>query len=474
MTTTLPLNPLNDPNPIVTVQVSTVLGPVPNGYQQMGALVSHGGTSLTNQDVSMLTELSDLNSLLVPADTIASISWTSDVVTVTTTNAHNLSIGTSVDILINGCVPTGYNGDFTCTITGTNAFTYPLNSNPGTETTLGTYQRMSAIELYAMAYTFFGQQPGQSVYVLELGENTAADAIAALQTWLTNNPLSFYNYLCPRYFDTSLVAITSLLAAYQNNEAMTYFWITTTINSYTQYNTTQKCVFLCVEAPTVLATGTEFTLASDFFWAVQFQATPITRVSPMCYKYLYGVTTYPVKNNGPLLRTLKAAHVNYVRTGAEGGIFKNMIYPGTTADGNDYFNWWWTIDWVQIAVNQNLSNAIINGSNNPLAPLYYDQNGINQLLSVNAQTMTSAGELGMVNGPVVQTELTPSALTLAIATGKFAGKCDCNATPFIEYATMKPGDYAIGEYDGLSILFIPARGFVHVLVSIIASQLVTV
>jgi len=472
--TTLPLNPLNDPNPIVTVQVSTVLGPVPNGYQQMGALVSHGGTSIANQDCSMLSELSDLESLLIQADTIASISWTSNVVTVTTTNAHNLSIGTSTDILISGCVPAGYNGDYTCTITGTHAFTYPLNSNPGAETTLGTYQRMSAIELYAMAYTFFGQRRGQSVYVLELGENTAANAIAALQTWLENNPLSFYGYLCPRYFDTSLVAVTSLLAEYQNNEAMTYFWITTTIGSYTQYSRTQKCAILGVEAPTVSKSGTEFTLAAAFFWGIQFKATTVTRVAPMCYKYLYGVTTYPVRNNGPLLIALKANKVNYVRTGAEGGIFNNMIYPGVTADGNDYFNWWWTIDWVQITVNQNLSNAIINGSNNPLAPLYYDQDGINQLLAVNAQTMTSAGEFGMVNGPVVQTELTPSKLTEAIATGTFTGKCDCNAVPFIDYSIINPGDYATGEYDGLSILFIPARGFVHVLVSIVASQLVTV
>ena len=37
-----------------------------------------------------------------------------------------------------------------------------------------------------------------------------------------------------------------------------------------------------------------------------------------------------------------------------------------------------------------------------------------------------------------------------------------------------PGHYKIGEYDGLSVLFIPARGFIHIMVSVTATDLVSI
>jgi hypothetical protein len=466
-------NPLSNPNPIVTVEVSTVQAPLPNNYQQMGALVSHGGTNLADQSIQLLAQYSDLTPYVLPAASIATLSWLSSEVTVTTLNPHGFTIGVTMDIYITGNTPVGYNGLFACTITGTNSFTYALVSNPGALTVPGIYQSQAAIELTAMARTWFGQRPGTSVYILELGESDAPTSIAGLVTWLTNNPFSFYGYLCPRYWDGQATFL-ALIATYENPEAMTYFWVTTTVSTYTAYSKTMKCVILMVEAPLVVSTGTEFTTAAAMFWGIQFKATAVTRVSPMCFKYLYGVTLYPTVNNAPLLQQLKAAAVNYVAYGSEGGISKTMMYPGVTADGNDYFNWWWTIDWIQINVNLDLSNEIINGSNNPLAPLYDDQNGINRLLGRLAATMTSAQQFGMVNGNVVQTEYNPTDLTAAISNGKFAGLCDCNAVPFLDYSILNPSDYAIGEYDGLSTLFIPARGFVHVLVQIIASQLVTV
>jgi hypothetical protein len=72
------------------------------------------------------------------------------------------------------------------------------------------------------------------------------------------------------------------------------------------------------------------------------------------------------------------------------------------------------------------------------------------------------------------TELDGPALVNAINQGTFAGQCDVNAVPFINYALANPGHYKIGEYDGLSTLFIPARGFIHILVLVTASSLVSV
>jgi hypothetical protein len=79
----------------------------------------------------------------------------------------------------------------------------------------------------------------------------------------------------------------------------------------------------------------------------------------------------------------------------------------------------------------------------------------------------------MVLGRVVQTELDPGTLQRTIYAGTFAGQCDCNAVPFLTYTQMNPSDYKEGEYDGLSTIFIPRRGFIHILITVVASQIVT-
>jgi hypothetical protein len=85
---------------------------------------------------------------------LASLTWTSEVVTATTAAPHGLT-GT-FEVIIMGVVPTGYNGTFTATVTGASTFTYPLTSNPGLETSTGSYLDLSAqtpLTLYPMSFT---------------------------------------------------------------------------------------------------------------------------------------------------------------------------------------------------------------------------------------------------------------------------------------------------------------------------------
>jgi hypothetical protein len=227
------------------------------------------------------------------------------------------------------------------------------------------------------------------------------------------------------------------------------------------------------DIPNYLDPQGEFTMAAMFYNALAYRPSNTNRICPMAFKFMYGVTEYPQKNNGPLLRNFKSSNTNYISTGAEGGISFTMVYEGVTLDGHDYFNWWYTIDWVQIEINLNLSNAIINGSNNPLAPLYYNQDGINFLETVLFHTMQSAQTFGMVLGKIEMTGYDGPDLTAAINGGQFAGKCNVNAVPFLNYSLANPGDYKIGEYDGLSTLFIPARGFIHILVNVVATDLIS-
>jgi hypothetical protein len=79
----------------------------------------------------------------------------------------------------------------------------------------------------------------------------------------------------------------------------------------------------------------------------------------------------------------------------------------------------------------------------------------------------------MILGKIQMTQFDGPDLSAAINSGTFAGQCDVNAVPFLNYTLANPGDYKIGEYDGLSTLFIPARGFIHILVNVVVTDLVS-
>jgi hypothetical protein len=468
---------------------------------------------------------------------VSTVAWAAGVTTMTTTDPiPNVQVGDVVPFVLKDFEPIGpgLNGYKQCTIASPTSFTFPSTTDPTPAVMMGTYYPHNCIELQQMATTFFAQGNEVGVWVLELGyDNNPDNNVTSFENWLNENPLTIYGFLMPRRFGcdpfilgtaAQPLAFTNLLKRYEApSNTMEYFWLTVSsgdTNGSTPIYTdiTYKNLFypgqlgsggtkgtgssfkdviqLCeapyLQDPTLIhvpASGIdperydipsfldpegEFTLAAMFYNALAYRPSNTNRITPMAFKFVYGVTEYPQKHNAPLLRDFKSANTNYISTGAEGGISFTMLYEGVTLDGHDYFNWWYTIDWVQIEVNLNLSNAIINGSNNPLAPLYYNQDGINYLELVLFHTMQSAQTFGMVLGKIEMTGYDGPDLSAAINGGQFAGKCNVNAVPFLNYTLANPGDYKIGEYDGLSTLFIPARGFIHILVNVVATDLVSI
>ena len=468
-----------DPNSIVTVNVKTIIAPTPNNYQQTGCFVTFGGTNMKPMECQELTIRSDLDLVVAKPNTIESMTWaTGGVVTVTTDDPLPDDFGTGY-ISISGCSPAIYNNhNLQPTVVDQTTFTYTTPElaagDPGPVTELGFAAEKESVELSQMATTYFSQGNARSVYVLELGEETDFERRATLlEEWLTLNPRSFYGYLLPRAHGTSgdkIDTFRNLFKQYMSPESMTYFWLTVDKEEIGFLDKTYKCVIQHVEAPWVLEPLNlgdpfgEFTAAAMFYQAMRYEPSNARRVSPMAFKYVYGVTPYPTQNNGPLLVSFKDNCTNYIATGAEGGIDFTMLYTGVTRDGMDYFNWWWTIDYVQIRINLDMTNCIINGSNNDLAPLYYDQPGIDSLQSQLAASMAGCRALGMVVGAILMSTDTGDALQEDISNGKYAGACNVNAVPFMPYSAANPGHYKIGEYDGLSTLFIPKRGLIHVLI----------
>jgi hypothetical protein len=111
-------------------------------------------------------------------------------------------------------------------------------------------------------------------------------------------------------------------------------------------------------------------------------------VPPMAYRFLYGVTEYPIEGNSTLLKNLQDNDINYVGTAAEGGLSNKMLVAGHMLDGNP-FNYWYSVAWTQ----STLSSIWLTKSStvrNTVNPLYYEQNGIDRLQNRALKTLRTA------------------------------------------------------------------------------------
>lgn len=456
-------------NQIVTVNVSQNQAPAPSSLQRTGAFISQGGTNNAPNTLSLITQQSDLTAILAVPFAISTLTWSGNVVTATAVTPHGYTIGDTFPLTIAGAQPTGYNGTFPATITGTTTFTYPLLQDPSTETVPGTYTPASRGELIRMGNSFFAQGALLSVYVLELGAGTVAEGCANLQTWIVANPLTVYSYLIPANWDAA-TQYTDLVALYQSTSALTYFYTTTTNDNYDAYTAQDKSVYTVIPSPN--QTALEFSCASHFYDSLVADPSSTNKVQQLAFRYQFGTSPWPLPGNGPKFSAWKAAGVNWTTTGAEGGISTSMIKWGTFMDTRPW-QYWYSIDWMQINIALQVSAEVINGSNNPINPLILNQQGINRVQATAASVCSSAVTFGLAVGTVIQTELSGPDFTAALDAGKYAGQIVVNAVPFVDYYTANPDDYRPGIYNGLSITYIPARGFTQITFNVNASDFVT-
>lgn len=454
-------------NEIVTVNVSVTKAPAPVTLQQTGAIISQGATTLGTDAYQILEEASDLTAILAAALSAASATWVTNVVTVTASAplpAH-LPVGAEFVTTLAGFAPVALNKQFLATVTGASTFTVALTGG-ATVTVEGTFTITD--ELVSQVDTFFGQGSSTPCYVLELGEGTTAAGVTALGAFITGTPNLFYSYLVPRGWDSEATFLT-FVTGFESPTKKTYFFVTTTSSTYTQYTALMKCVVPLVEAPTKPLT--EFSLASAWWVSLHYNPSGSNRVTKFCFSFLFGVTAYPTVGNAALLAEFKAANTNYIGTAAEGGLTNTMLLWGTTADGED-FTWWYSADWAQVNLDLNLSNVIINGSNNPTNPLYYNQSGINRLQDSAVATFNQAITSGLALGPVIRTTLTPNDFVTQLDDEAFLGEMVVNAVGFLDYTTENPDDYGTSTYDGLSGIYIPQNGFKQILFNIDVTNIV--
>jgi hypothetical protein len=455
---------------IVQLVVTEQAAALPLTLQGMGAAISQGSTTVPTNTYSLLTQPSDLTPLLGVGLSISSMVWSAGTVLVTTSvNISGLSTGDMFWTTISGATATGYNGTYFAMVTSANTFTFALAVNPGSETVPGTYSPPNQSELLSMVTTFFGQGSTTSLYVLELGAGDQTEGPGQLAVWITANPLIFYIYLAPRPWDNQ-AAFLSLVQQFESPSGMTYFFTTTTTGTYTNYTARMKSVLSLIEAPAV--TPPEFSLAAPFQVALSYNPGPAGRMTPFAYKFLYGVTNYPLQGNNALLTEIATANCNVVGTGAQGGISNAILWNGKTEDGND-FGWWYAADWIQLHGVQALANAIINGNNNPFAPVNYNQQGVTTLQNVLFKQFKTAVAYNLAYGGIILTQLDPVTFGNNLQNDVYAGNNVINAVPCATYVALNPGAYAAKNYGGLSCVFIPQTGFDTIVMNLLVTNLLS-
>ena len=222
-----------------------------------------------------------------------------------------------------------------------------------------------------------------------------------------------------------------------------------------------------IQSPTY-GPATELDSVAYMAFITNIVPTPTNKLPPSSYAYLYGVTAYSGLTQ-TLITTFADGNINYVSTGAEGGISNTILIQGDNLDGSPA-NVAYSIDWQQINLNLDLSNAVINGSNSTINPLYYNQNGIDRLQAVAANTAARGIATGLALGQVVLTQLDPTVFAQNLSSGLYAGNYVINAVPFAFYVAQNPSDYSQGLYGGLQASFVPQYGFKRIVFNLQATQ----
>lgn len=447
---------------IVTLNISQSNPATPNNLQQMGALISQGATTLAQGTDALITQVADLTPLLGGALGLTAISWSGGVAVATAAAPiPGLTTGDTFITAIGNTTPSGYSGIVLGTVTGANTFTFPLAVNPGAETVPGTYSPPNQQELIAMVTEIFAQSTSQAVYVLELGAGDGASGPTTLSTWIQDNPGIFYAYLVPRIWDATTNFI-NLLNTFTAPTAKTYFFVTTTVANYSQYAAIKSAVPF-VEAPAVQLTS--FDCASLFqmwiYGTVNGPPSSASLMGPFGWRFSYGTTAWPQKGNAATLDQLDGAKINYITTGAQGGIATNCIANGFTGDGKP-MQYWWAVDWLGINLPLNMANAIINAANNDF-PIDYNQSGIDTLQGNAKNTFQTASAYNLINGTIVGTDLTGTQFSENFNAGDYAGENVINAVPFATFVAQNPSAYAEEEYGGFSAVVTPTLGIESVI-----------
>ena len=424
---------------IVNLSAILTVAPTPSQLQQSGALVSVGGTSLAAGSYQYCGSLPAVESILQS-------SGSGNYAELNTMATTFFAQGTAVGCYV---LELGVQSNAVAAIEALQTW---ITNNPGVFyafLTPATWDNQDEVVGSVVISSGGSGYTGAPTVAFSGGGGTGAAGTAIIQngavTGVTiTNPGQGYTSAPTVAFSggggtgaagtANLAAELDIVAGnFAGPTAKTYFFVTTTVANVAIYSG-NKSVYTFVPSPT--ATSSEFGAAADFYNFLSNNPGPNSKLAPMAYRYVYGVTPWPQTGYASQINTVLSAYGNLHYQGAEGGISETCIYKGTTMDGSQS-SWWYGIDWYQITVKQDLAAEVINGSNsNP--PLLYDQDGINQLVGVAQRDLNTAIKYGCALSGTV------------------------SAASFSTYTTENPTHYKAGLYKGMSATVVGQNGFLTV------------
>lgn len=247
------------------------------------------------------------------------------------------------------------------------------------------------------------------------------------------------------------LTLADLASEYSGPTAQKYFITTSSAVNCASYGTISNSVFSGYKAaitvvPSVNAASTEFQAASVLYQFVVNNPGAASILAPMQYRFVYGVTPWPDgAGYGAILDYILEYNGSYIGSSSQGGLSNAMIVGGTTSSGAQQ-SWWIGMDWEEINIQQAVTAAVIQGSNQQ-PPLLYTQGGINTLEGIAQQTADNGVTFGAALSAVV------------------------TATPFATYIAQNPNDYANGVYNGLAATIVGQNGFLTLTFNLTASEL---
>src|SRR6185437_14927754 len=316
----------------------------------------------------------------------------------------------------------------------------------------------------------------------------------------------------------------SLIKQFEAPSAKTYFFVTTTLATYTKYTSLMKDVISEIEAP---AYGPWPSNALSYLAATGTTATAITttphQVSVGDWFQLSG--NLPAGYNGWFEAALGTSGETLVwqlpsAQGAETALGTLLSQPyQSDGIGSTEFSLA-TAFWVWLNYNPKSSNKVTpfafsflfgatafptQGNGSLLTTLKAAftnvvgtgaEGGISDLIQLWGTTqdgndatywysvdwvqinldlnLANAVINGLAFGTLTKTELSASDFNDALNAGTFAGQVVVNAEPFIAYNSENPNDYSEGIYDGISVVYTPSRGFTQIVVNLVVQNFVAV
>lgn len=456
-------------NRIVQINVSEQYAPQPDLLQQKAAIVSQDSTTITPGTAVFIADPTALAPYLNAATAIDTMAWLAGVATITFASAHGIAVGDTTPLIVTGCDPSGYDGYYIATASTTTALTYAVAADPGASVTEGSAYFGAAAWLQAADATWWAQNAQRTGYFLvETGESAASAVCLAIDAYITANPRDIYNWCLLPGIDANKTQALALFNQYNALTSLVKFYMPVTVDTYADWATEDSLhnVFAMIQSPTYSA-GVELDSVAYAAFITNINPTPTNKLPPSSYAYLYGVTKYPVNNT--LMNEFSDGNINFVSVGAEGGISNTILVLGDNLDGTPQ-NVAYSIDWQQIQLELALANAVINGSNSQINPLYYNQSGIDRLQSVAGATAARGIATGLALGQVVLVQLDPTEFAKNLSNGVYRGNYVINAVPFSIYTALNPSDYSQGLYGGFQASFVPQYGFKRIVFNLEATQ----